>query len=653
MHNIFLDTTEIGFILSYLPYEKLKLQFNESNLFIEKFNDSFVIEKNSLYSLAHHEEHIIKISGKKLGEKAYNEIDLTDFSIKSDSSLHFSYKENDYYLYVSQQNTLRIIANQKPSVMSYYKRQNLTILDESKNKITFQLNVTSSYFKFINCIIFIKERNKKNETSFSSTLIDCFPVNSSRYVTIFEFSISKDILKTLYPLNFNYTSYDTVIFDLYFTLSIQEQPITDYAIRLQYFEFFTLDEHWIDLDNSYKILVRTYPTTNYQNLSFRISIVPSETYHHYQKMNKKIAGSKETNKKIILITEYPHKAQDTGLKFFEYMYKDHSKEYDVYYIISKDSKDLPNLKEYKNNILFYKSKKHLQLFFEADVLAHSHNSLYGFPFVTDFMLDRSKTIFKVFLQHGLQSVRDVSYLYGKKPGIPFTNLFIVSSNREKEIVINNYSYNENEVAITGLSRFDSLLSPTKVEQFPNKKILIMPSWRKNQDKLSDQEFTKTQFFKSYQSLLHNQRLREYSFVYEIDVVFYLHTNFQKYSHLFKSDFIKIIKEGDVSVQNLLKSSNILITDFSSVSLDFALLKKPILYYQFDGSPIEAKKDDTNLFFPGTIVSLEEELINELWFLKPDSVMKPKHENYLPDLYKFDDTFACQRIYDEINSRTNN
>ena len=269
------------------------------------------------------------------------------------------------------------------------------------------------------------------------------------------------------------------------------------------------------------------------------------------------------------------------------------------------------------------------------------------------MLDRSKTIFKVFLQHGLQSVRDVSYLYGKKPGIPFTNLFIVSSNREKEIVINNYSYNENEVAITGLSRFDSLLSPTKVEQFPNKKILIMPSWRKNQDKLSDQEFIKTQFFKSYQSLLHNQRLREYSFVYEIGVVFYLHTNFQKYSHLFKSDFIKIIKEGDVSVQNLLKSSNILITDFSSVSLDFALLKKPILYYQFDGSPIEAKKDDSNLFFPGIIVSLEEELINELWFLKPDSVMKPKHENYLPDLYKYDDTFACQRIYDEINSRTNN
>lgn len=650
MITIHLDSSKEGFLLSGLPYTKLKLKYNESEYLIEQNHDIFIIKKEILHSIAHHKESIIKLFGKNLEEDTYKEINLTEFFIESSSPLYFNFNGKDYYLYNSQQNTLRIITNQKPSVMSYYKKNLLTIIAETTKEITFQLNVTSSHFKFTNCTILIKDRDKKNETSFLTALIDTYPINFNEHITIFEFSINKDILKTLYPLGFHYTNYDTSIFDLFFTLSIKEQPITNYAIRLHYFTSFTLDEHWIDLDSSYKILIRTYPTTTYHNLSFRLSIVPAETYLYYQSINKQLILPKETHKKIILVAEYPHKAQDTGFSFFKYLYMNHKTECDVYYVISEDSKDLLNLEAFKNNTLIYKSKEHLQLFFAADVLAHSHNSLYGFPFVTDFLMEKSKSLFKVFLQHGLQSIRDVSYLYGKKSGISFTDLFIVSSEREKNIVVNNYFYNDDEVAITGLSRFDSLLSPIKTDINSNKKILIMPSWRKSQDKLTNQEFMDTHFFKAFQALLHNKKLKEYSLTYKAEILFYLHTNFQKYSHLFESDFVTIIFEGSTTVQHLLKSSAILITDFSSVSLDFALLKRPIIFYHFDGSPIEARTTTNDSFFPGAIVYSEEDLLSELWKLKPKSIMKPVYQTYLPDLYKYDDTFACQRIYNEIISR---
>ncbi|WP_192986703.1 CDP-glycerol glycerophosphotransferase family protein [Carnobacterium mobile] len=653
MNNIHIETTQSGFVLSDLPYAKLKLQYKKSEFFIEKEQAAFTISKELLYSIAHQGEALIKIFGQLTKPESYSEITLDSFSLQADSPLFFEYKQNIYYLYVSQHNTLRIISNQRPSVLSYYKKHQVTIVEENTKELTFQLNIISHHFKLTGCSILIKDRSKQLKTAFEAHLVAPQQSELNEYTTTFNFSINKNNLKELYPSGFNLSNYDTNIFDLFFSLTIQEQPLTDYAIRMQYFDSFVADEHWIDLNEKNKLLIRTYPTETYHNLSFRISTVPKETYLYYQAFKSDpLSFSKQQNKRILLVAEYPHKAQDTGFSFFEYVYKKYKKECAVYYVISKDSKDLNNLKKYKNNIVYYKSKEHLKLFLEADVLAHSHNSFYGFPFVTDFIIERSNSIFKVFLQHGLQSIRDVSYLYGKKPGIPFTNLFIVSSNREKEIVINNYNYDPNEVAITGLSRFDTLLSKKGLIPYllAKKKLLIMPSWRKGQDHLSDEEFVTTLFYKTFQSLLHNDKLKEYALKYNMEVLFYLHTNFQKYSHLFTSNFITIVDEGTITVQQLLKMSSILITDFSSVALDYALLKRPILYYQFDGPPLEARTNDFNTFFPGDIISTEEELLTELTTLKPTSKMKSPYQELVPDLYQYNDTNARQRIYNEIIAR---
>ena len=74
------------------------------------------------------------------------------------------------------------------------------------------------------------------------------------------------------------------------------------------------------------------------------------------------------------------------------------------------------------------------------------------------------------------------------------------------------------------------------------------------------------------------------------VVFYLHREAQKYTHLFESlhPRVEIAAFPETDVQQLLKESKVMITDYSSVAMDFALMDKPVIYYQFDQEEFREK-----------------------------------------------------------------
>ncbi|WP_252315088.1 hypothetical protein [Sinobaca sp. H24] len=55
---------------------------------------------------------------------------------------------------------------------------------------------------------------------------------------------------------------------------------------------------------------------------------------------------------------------------------------------------------------------------------------------------------------------------------PF-DIFCVSSEMEKQMVVEKMGYSPGEVKVTGLSRFDELLE----NPAPKRKILLMPTWR--------------------------------------------------------------------------------------------------------------------------------------------------------------------------------
>ncbi|WP_177244107.1 CDP-glycerol glycerophosphotransferase family protein, partial [Alkalibacterium sp. 20] len=115
-------------------------------------------------------------------------------------------------------------------------------------------------------------------------------------------------------------------------------------------------------------------------------------------------------------------------------------------------------------------------------------------------------------------------------------------------------------------------------------IIIMPTWRMWLSSLRGvAEFRNTDYYKRYNDLINDSNLIEILDESDYELVFYPHYEIQKFVHAFEVNSTKIhladLKSYDV--QNLLKESDLLITDYSSVYFDFAYMDKPVLYYQFD------------------------------------------------------------------------
>lgn len=89
----------------------------------------------------------------------------------------------------------------------------------------------------------------------------------------------------------------------------------------------------------------------------------------------------------------------------------------------------------------------------------------------------------VFLQNGVTALKRVDFFYGKgKPGS--CDLFVVTSEKEKQIVIDNFDYEPDEVINTGFARWDVL----KDKSQNSHDILVMPTWRSWLEGASDREF---------------------------------------------------------------------------------------------------------------------------------------------------------------------
>ena len=66
-----------------------------------------------------------------------------------------------------------------------------------------------------------------------------------------------------------------------------------------------------------------------------------------------------------------------------------------------------------------------------------------------------------------------------------------------------------------------------------------------------------------------------------EVVLCLHPNVAANTAFFADAPVRVITQGEIDVQHLLKESAMLVTDYSSVGFDFSFLHRPVAYYQFD------------------------------------------------------------------------
>jgi CDP-glycerol glycerophosphotransferase len=396
-------------------------------------------------------------------------------------------------------------------------------------------------------------------------------------------------------------------------------------------------------------VITPYYTFKRRKTSFQIDLFDTGTLdylraelrrRHVTRLSTRL-DRRRGGKPVWLVGERPYKAQDTGLAFFRHLRQNHP-EIDAYYVLEAGSPEYRNVEPY-GNVLAHRSKEHVHAALRADRVLGSHHPDYLYPLRTPTMR-RAVTAGKVFLQHGVMGTKWMVPNYGKNvPGFQ-TDLFVVSSEREKQYIVGDFGYDPDEVVVTGLSRFDTLLA----DDVPaRRQLLIMPTWR---DWLQDLDlYAESEYHERWWHLLHDPRLRRLTEQHGLEVVFCLHPNMQPFTPAFSGAPARVISQGEVDVQRLLKESALLVTDYSSVGFDFSFLHKPVLYYQFDQERFLGKEGshlDLDGELPGPILYSADEVLTELERAAAEGFVMP--ERYVRRADRFlthRDRRSSERIFE--------
>ena len=345
-----------------------------------------------------------------------------------------------------------------------------------------------------------------------------------------------------------------------------------------------------------------------------------------------------------LISEVDFDARDNGYHFFKYLSKNH-KEINSIYLISKNNPYFSRISDI-GKTLEPKTYKHLLIFIAAQcklsTLVHgcSPNS-----YLTKYLIKHHSTGKNIALKHGI--FKNIHPNYFKENA--HLDLICCGNKPEFEFVDSNFHYKKGVAQYTGLARFDAL------HDFEVKKqILVMPTWRRWLDGVnSDKQFINSEFFKAWNSFFHSDFVSSTSY----EIAFFIHPKINKHIGAFGElpSNVKVYSstKGD-SLQELLKSSAILITDYSSVFYDFAYMKKPSLYYQFDEKQYFAEHYEKAFFDYrtdgyGPVVSLEERLLFELNKMVNGGPLDDRYLSRINGSFVLNDKNNCERIYQSIVS----
>lgn len=307
-------------------------------------------------------------------------------------------------------------------------------------------------------------------------------------------------------------------------------------------------------------------------------------------------------KNIWLVFEkYSQMAQDNGYYFFCYCMENNIEERmncKIYYVIDKDSKDREKIEKYKDNILDFMSIRHITYALGAKLLISTDAKDHIYPWrkrgsALVYLIKRKKL---VFLQHGVTAMKRVDFFYGKgKRGQ--CDMFITTSEFEKQIVLDHFGYKENQIPVTGFARWDVLEDKSN----GGREVLIMPTWRSWLEDCQKEVFCESEYYKHYMQLIENPRFYQMLEKYDLTVNFYLHPKFKDYIGEFAStsNRVRFIAFGEEPLNEIMMKSRMLVTDYSSVSWDMFYQKKPVVFYQFD------RKDYLDVH--GSYIDMEHEL----------------------------------------------
>ena len=362
-------------------------------------------------------------------------------------------------------------------------------------------------------------------------------------------------------------------------------------------------------------------------------------------------------KEIWLISDRTTVANDNGMHLFKYVNTLKDKKIKTYFVIKKESADFQEMKKY-GHVVNYNSFKYKILFLLSSKIISSqadgwvinafgkkekyYRDLYCFDFV--------------FLQHGITRNDQTSWLNVINKNI---KLLVTTAKDEYESFIHNpsYGYDKNIIKLIGFPRYDNLKNDCK------KIIAIMPTWRQflggkvnEKEGIRDynEEFKQSDYFNFYNNLINDKEILEVMKEKDYKGIFVIHPSHVNNAIDFQSNDLFEIVDGYADYQKIFKEANLLLTDYSSVSFDFAYLYKPVIYAEFDKKEFYENhifqegyfKTEKHGFGPVT-TNYEDTKRKIITYLENNCKLEKKYKDRIDKFYTFHDQKNCKRVYDSI------
>ena len=364
-------------------------------------------------------------------------------------------------------------------------------------------------------------------------------------------------------------------------------------------------------------------------------------------------------KPLWMIMDRLNKAGDNGEALFEHLVKTDFKEADYFFAIA-ECEDYHRLKKlYGDRVVLYGSTEYKLKFLPVSTIISSHAENYildPFPGYSEPYRDILQTKKFVFLQHGVTKDDLSGWLNRFNKNI---SAFITVAQAERDSIINGkYGYSPDKVWLTGFCRFDKLYNDDK------RYITIMPTWRRylmgSINRFTGKwnpglGFTESTYFKFFNSLINDERIIECAKKNGYTICFMPHPNTITSIDFFdKNDSIRFLSIND-SYREIFAQSSLILTDYSSVIFDFAYLRKPVFYTQFDKE--EFQKGD-HAYVPGyfdyerdgfgEVVYDYESTVKLLCeYMESGCVLKDKYRERIDSFFAFNDANNCQRTLEKI------
>ena len=391
------------------------------------------------------------------------------------------------------------------------------------------------------------------------------------------------------------------------------------------------------------------------NKKNNVKAFAARCFYHVARIFKK--------KELWLISDRVNKADDNGEAFFKYLNEKKATE-NLFFIIRKDSADYADVNNY-GKVIEYNSKKRLLLHLLADAVVSSNGDSYIYNPFGIYRMYFADILCKqkhVFLQHGVG--QNNMKLWLNKYNKNFSMLVTTAVPEYKAFLTQEYYYDENIIKLTGLARYDRLFDDRK------KIITIMPTWRSylidsskanayvvdGKHRYDPVNFMNTDYFRFYNSLVNDERLLEKANELGYVIQFMPHPNIIPYIDWFQKNERVQFCSVATKYRQVLAESALIVTDYSSVAFDFAYLRKPVMYCQFDKEEFFSKHSFSVGYFDyerdgfGEVTcTLEDTVERIIEYMQNDCNLKDLYRDRINSFFAFHDRNNCQRIYEAIKS----